>query len=327
MNQPILCDLKPTLIDFRAEVLNGLSLSQKQFPPQFFFHDKYGSDLFTKICELEEYYITRTEIDILQKNSKDISEVIGKNCLLIEYGSGSIKKVHPLIETLDSPVSYIPIDIAKEHLFSYAELTSSKYSNLNVIAIAADYTQDFTLPYEKLPNPERIKNKVILFAGSTIGNLERSQAITLLQRSAKLLEGKGGMLIGVDLKKDPSILHAAYNDSEGLTAKFNLNVLRNINRELESNFDLDNFYHHAPYNPVIGRIELHLISKKYQAVTVAGQDFFFREGESIHSENSHKYSIEDFRELSEEAGFKLKATWTDSKKLFSVNYLELVSDS
>ncbi|MDJ1177499.1 L-histidine N(alpha)-methyltransferase [Roseofilum sp. BLCC_M91] len=325
MNQLFFCDLQPTLIDFRHEVLKGLSLPQKAFPPQFFFHDKYGSDLFTKICKLEEYYITRTEIDILQQNSQEIADVIGKNALLIEYGSGSIEKVHPLIETLESPIAYVPIDIAKEHLFSYAEFTSSKYPQLNIIAVAADYTQEFQLPMDKMPPGEQMKNKVILFAGSTLGNLERSQAIALLQKSAQLLEGQGGMLIGVDLKKDPTLLHAAYNDSQGLTAQFNLNILTNINRELQGNFDIDQFYHHAPYNPVLGRIELHLISKTSQVVTVAGQEFTFREGESIHSENSHKYSIEDLQELSEAAGFKLKQTWTDSQKLFSVNYLDLVS--
>jgi len=325
MNQVLFCDLQPTLMDFRHEVLKGLSCPQKQFPPQFFFHDKYGSDLFTQICKLEEYYITRTEIDILQNNSPEIAAAIGKNALLIEYGSGSIEKVHPLIEKLDSLIAYIPIDIAKEHLFSYAELTSSKYPELNIIALAADYTQDFKLPIDKLPADRQIGNKVILFAGSTLGNLERSQAIALLQKSAQLLEGQGAMLIGVDLKKDPTLLHAAYNDSQGLTAQFNLNILTNINRELEGNFDIDQFYHHAPYNPVLGRIELHLISKKSQVVTVAGQEFNFREGESIHSENSHKYSIEDLRELSEAAGFKLKQTWTDSQKLFSVHYLELVN--
>ncbi|MBT9314305.1 L-histidine N(alpha)-methyltransferase [Leptothoe spongobia] len=325
MNQPILCDLQPTLIDFRHEVLSGLSLSQKQFPPQFFFHDKYGSDLFTQICKLEEYYITRTEIDILQKNSQEIAAVLGKSCLLIEYGSGSIEKVHPLIEALDSPAAYIPIDIAREHLFTYAELTTSKYPELNVIAVAADYTQkEFRLPNEKLSNLANIENKVILFAGSTLGNLNRIEAIALLRKSAALIEGKGAMLIGIDLKKDPTVLHAAYNDSQGLTAQFNLNILSNINRELDADFDLDNFYHYAPYNPVLGRIELHLISKLSQIVTVSGQQFTFREGESIHSENSHKYSIEDIQELSAEAGFMLKETWVDDHKLFSVNYLELV---
>ena len=242
---------------------------------------------------------------------------------MIEYGSGSIDKVHPLIDVLDSPSAYVPIDIAKEHLFDYAELTSSKYPELNVIALAADYTQGLKLPDDKLPDEKDVKNKVILFAGSTIGNLDRSQAIALLKKSANLLNGQGSMLIGVDLKKDPTILHAAYNDSKGLTEKFNLNILNNINRELNADFNLDNFYHYAPYNPTIGRIELHLISKKSQVVTVLGEKFTFREGESIHSENSHKYSTEDLRELAESAGFKLRKTWIDENNLFSVNYLEI----
>lgn len=323
MQKLSLCDLKPTLINFREQVLSGLSLPRKEFPPQFFFHDKLGSDIFNQICQLEEYYITRTEIDILQKNSKEIAAIIDEKCLLIEYGSGSIDKVYPLINALDSPSAYVPIDIAKEHLFDYAELTSSKYPELNVIALAADYTQGLKLPDDKIPDDKDIKNKVILFAGSTIGNLERPQAIALLKKSANLLNGQGSMLIGVDLKKDPTILHAAYNDSQGLTAKFNLNILSNINRELNADFNLDNFYHYAPYNPTIGRIELHLISKKSQVVTVLGEKFTFREGESIHSENSHKYSIEDLRELAESAGFKLRKTWIDENSLFSVNYLEI----
>ncbi|MGD1913137.1 MAG: L-histidine N(alpha)-methyltransferase [Rivularia sp. (in: cyanobacteria)] len=323
MQKLSLCDLKPTLINFREQVLSGLSLPRKEFPPQFFFHDKLGSDIFNQICKLEEYYITRTEIDILQKNSKEIAAIIDEKCLLIEYGSGSIDKVHPLIDVLDSPSAYVPIDIAKEHLFDYAELTSSKYPELNVIALAADYTQGLKLPDDKLPDEKDVKNKVILFAGSTIGNLDRSQAIALLKKSANLLNGQGSMLIGVDLKKDPTILHAAYNDSKGLTEKFNLNILNNINRELNADFNLDYFYHYAPYNPTIGRIELHLISKKSQVVTVLGEKFTFREGESIHSENSHKYSTEDLRELAESAGFKLRKTWIDENNLFSVNYLEI----
>ena len=316
-------DLEPSLIDFRDHVFHGLSLPQKKFPPQFFFHDKKGSDIFRKICQLEEYYITRTEIDILRKNSKEIASIIGEKCLLIEYGSGSIEKVHPLIDTLDSPTAYIPIDIAKEHLFSYAELTSCKYPNLNVIAVVADYTQELELLNCKLLDSKEIKNKVILFAGSTIGNLDRAQAIALLKKSADLLNGQGAMLIGVDLKKDPIIMHAAYNDSQGLTAKFNLNILDNINRELNADFNLDNFYHYAPYNPTLGRIELHLISKKTQVVTISGERFTFKEGESIHSENSHKYSKEDFREIAQAAGFKLKKTWIDDNNLFSIHYLEL----
>lgn len=316
-------DLKPTLMNFSDRVLHGLSLPRKEFPPQFFFYDKKGSDIFKQICQLDEYYITRTEIEILQQNSQEIATIIGENCLLIEYGSGSIEKVYPVIDSLESPAGYIPIDIAKEHLFDYAEFTSSKYSDLDIIAIVADYTQELKLPDEKLLNDKDIKNKVILFAGSTIGNLLYSEAVALLKKSANLLNGKGGMLIGVDLKKDPNILHAAYNDSQGLTAKFNLNILDNINREINANFNLDDFYHYAPYNPTIGRIELHLVSKKSQTVKVSGEEFSFKEGESIHSENSHKYSIVDFGELALQAGFKLKKSWIDKNNLFSVNYLEL----
>ena len=318
-------DLKPTLINFGDEVLKGLSLPRKEFPPQFFFHDKKGSDIFTQICELDEYYVTKTEIDILTKNSKEITSIMGKNCLLIEYGSGSIKKVYPIIDALDTPVAYIPIDIAKEHLYSYGELTSAKYPNLDIMAVVADYTQELKLPDYSNINDKDIKNKVILFAGSTIGNLSHDDVIVLLKKSANLLEGKGGMLIGVDLKKEPKLLHAAYNDSQGLTEQFNWNILENINRELDGDFNIDNFYHYAPYNPTIGRIEMHLVSKKDQVVTVSGKQFSFKEGESIHSENSHKYSVEDFRLLAQKAGFNLKKTWIDENKLFSLHYIEIAN--
>lgn len=324
-NNLVYKDLNPTLLNFKEEVLRGLSLSRKVFPPQFFFNNKRGSDIFTKICQLEEYYITRTEVDILTRNRKMIAEIIGKDCLLIEYGSGSIDKVYPLIDALETPHTYIPIDIAKEHLLSYGELTNLRYPALDVVAIAADFTKDnFSLPAEYQTGVNKaIKNKVILFAGSTIGNFTYKEAVALLKQSARLLNGQGGMLIGVDLKKDPNLLHAAYNDREGLTADFNLNILEDINEELGADFDTEGFYHYAPYNPTIGRIELHLVSKKAQTVTIDGQQFSFKEGESIHTENSHKYSVADFRQLAQEAGFELAHTWIDEQQLFSVHYIKL----
>ncbi len=320
MTNPTFLDLHPTFLNFREEVIKGLSQSPKGLPAQFLFHDQKGSDLFNRICETEDYYVTRTEISILQQNSQEIADYIGHNCLLIEYGSGSINKVYDLINSLTTPSAYMPIDIARDHLLSYAETTSNLYPDLKVVAVTADYTQSLELPEYLDP----IENKLILFAGSTIGNLVRSQAIDLLQKSASLLNHRGHMLIGVDLKKDPNILHAAYNDREGWTAQFNLNVLTAINQELEGNFDVESFCHYAPYNPGLGRVEMHLISCKSQVVTLAGQDFHFREGESIHTENSHKYSIDDFKDLAQTAGFGVEKYWVDPKQFFGVFYLKIM---
>lgn len=312
-------ELKPTLLDFHAEVIKGLSGSPKTFLPQFLFHDEKGSDLFNQICQTQEYYVTRTEVGILKDNQAEIVTLMGKDCLLIEYGSGSVEKVYTLLNTPASVLAYAPVDIARDHLTTYIEKTSLVYPNLKVAGIHADFTQNWEIP-ELLST---IDNKVVLFLGGTIGNLNRQQAIQLLQNTITRLKGKGSLLVGVDLKKDPAILHAAYNDAQGITADFNLNILTNINRELNANFDLNKFYHYAPYNPILERIEMHLISTCAQTVTVMGQDFCFREGEPIHTENSHKYSIADFLELTHAAGFTLKKTWMDPDQLFSVHLLTL----
>lgn len=310
-------ELTPTLLNFRDEVLKGLAQTPKRFLPQFLFHDPQGSDLFNQICELPEYYVTRTEMQILKTYGEEITAFMGSDYLLMEYGSGGIEKVYYLLNAQNAPKLYAPIDIAQDHLQTYVEKTRQAYPHIQVTGIHGDFTQVFTLPDPLLAIP----NKVILFAGGTIGNLDRSQAVTLLQQSAQLLNHQGHMLIGVDLKKDPVLLHAAYNDSRGITKEFNLNILRTINRELNANFDLDRFYHYAPYNPNLGRIEMHLVSTCAQTVTVSGQEFYFREGETIHTENSHKYSVADFKDVATAAGFTLEKTWTDPDQLFSVHWL------
>lgn len=319
MNSPVLIDLHPTLLDFEQEVLRGLAQTPKTFPPQFLFHDAKGSDLFNQICATEEYYVTRTEIDLLHTYAADIAQLIGQDALLIEYGSGSVEKVYPLLNALGSLAAYAPIDIAQDHLSSYVMKTAAAYPHVPIAGIRGDFTGHLELPDEL----QAIENKVILFTGSTIGNFDREQAIKLLQQSAQLLHHQGHMLIGVDLKKDPNRLHCAYNDSLQITAAFNYNILANINRELDANFDPDQFYHYAPYNPFLGRIEMHLISKCPQWVTVAGQEFFFRAGETLHTENSHKYSIEDFKALVMAAGLTLEQTWIDPGSLFSLHWVNL----
>ena len=316
MNNLTFHDHHPTLINFEYEVLKGLSLPQKKFPPQFFYHDQKGSDLFNQICQLDEYYVTRTEIKILQDNIQEIVDYIGENSLLIEYGSGSVEKAYLLLDSLKSPYGYMPIDIAKIHLLDYIKVTAQRYPHLKIIGVIADYTNTIVI----LDEVKDFDNPVIFFAGSTIGNLDYSEAIVLLQQSANLLQGRGGLLIGVDLKKDPNILHAAYNDQKGITAQFNFHVLENINKELNGNFDLNTFNHYAFYNPYYGRIEMHLMSKIYQNIQVQNQSFHFKAGETIHTENSYKYSQEDFQELAKKGGFEIKKVWADVDKLFALFY-------
>ncbi len=313
-------DYQPSRLDLRETVIKGLSRPRKQLPPLLFYCNEYGSDLFNQICDLPEYYPTRTEIRILEENKEEIAQFLGDRILLVEYGSGSGKKVYPLLNSLSDPVAYMPIDISKEHLFSYSELTSQKYPHLETIAVVADYTRDLDLPECQNQTPSK---KAIYFAGSTIGNLENHEAIDLLKKSAQRVGKGGGMLIGTDLKKEPRILHSAYNDAAGVTAKFNLNMLTIINSQLGADFNLDRFYHYAFYNPIRGRIEMHLISACPQVVTIDNYQFAFEEGESIHTENSHKYGEEEFRELAEAAGFTLEKTWTDPDRLFGVRYLSL----
>jgi dimethylhistidine N-methyltransferase len=316
MKNLIFHNYHPTLINFEKEVLKGLSLSQKKFPAQFFYHDQKGSDLFNQICQLEEYYLTRTEVQILEKNMAEIADFIGENSLLIEYGSGSVEKAYLLLDSLKSPYGYMPIDIAKIHLLDYIKVTAQRYPQLPIIGLVADYTNELEIP-EEVKNAD---NPVIFFAGSTIGNLDYPEAIALLQKSAHLLQGKGGLLIGVDLKKDPHILHAAYNDQKGITAQFNLHVLENINQELDANFELSNFKHYAFYNPYYGRIEMHLFSTISQDIKVKNQIFHFQAGETIHTENSYKYSQEDFQQLAQKGGFEVQKIWTDSEELFALFY-------
>jgi len=312
-------DFHPRTADFRAEVLSGLSQVSKQLSPKFFY-DRRGSELFDAITELPEYYPTRTEIGILRQHGDTIADLLGKHCLLLELGSGSSKKIRLLLDAL-KPAVYMPVDISREHLLGSAEALVADYPALEVHAVCADYTADFDLPCR--PDP---LSRVVFFPGSSIGNFEPSGAVDLLRRLAYHLEEGGRMLIGVDLKKDAELLRAAYNDSRQLTAAFNLNMLHRINRELDADFDVQAFSHHALYNEREGRVEMHLVSNAAQAVAVAGQRFEFSAGETIHTENSYKYSIEEFRTLAKSAGFVPEKVWTDDDKLFSVHCLRCIYD-
>ncbi len=309
-------DFQPKLANFHDEVIRGLSQPQKGIAPKFFY-DKRGSELFDRICEVEEYYPTRTEVSLLQQYSSDIAQLVGENALLIEYGSGNSSKVRILLDAFTKPAAYMPIDISKEHMIQATEDLAQSYPNLDIVAVCADYTQDFSLP------ATQARKRFIFFPGSTIGNLEPASAVNLLQKACQKLTSGDAMLVGADLKKDPKRLEAAYNDSEGVTAAFNLNLLERINRELQGNFDLNSFKHYAFYNPEFGRIEMHLKSLKDQKVQIGDREFSFAEGETIHTESSYKYSQEEFQELAQKAGFLPTQVWMDSEQLFSLYYLSV----
>ncbi|MFP5385506.1 MAG: L-histidine N(alpha)-methyltransferase [Bacteriovoracia bacterium] len=313
-----LVDFEPKTGNILKEVLAGLSKSQKTIHPKFLY-DKKGSEFFEKICSLEEYYPTRSELQILKKNAKEISKIIGPEALVIEPGSGSGEKVRFLLPHLQYPVGYVPVEISKEALIQMTEELQEEYPWLHVLPVCADFTQDLELP---LTIEFRKGKKVLFFPGSTIGNLHPDEAILFLKRYGKMLNSGGGLLIGVDVKKDKRIIERAYNDSAGITAAFNLNLLERLNREVSASFDIKSFEHEAFYNEELGRVEMHLKSKIPQLVRVNQTVFRFHEGETIHTESSYKYSVEEFCELCAKAKFKIRKFWQDPEKLFCVYYFE-----
>jgi dimethylhistidine N-methyltransferase len=300
---------------FRTAVLSGLSRPVKQIPSKFFY-DAEGSRLFEKICTLDEYYPTRAETEILTDRADEIAALLPEGMVLLEFGSGASLKVRLLLDALDRPRCYVPIDISREHLLAAANSLSRDYRTIPVSPVYADFTRPFRLP-DAVPAGPRLG----FFPGSTIGNFHPPEATHILARFAERLGPGGWLLIGVDLKKDHHILHAAYNDVAGVTAAFNLNLLTRINRELDGSFDLDGFRHRAVYNTDAGRIEMYLMSRHTQVASVAGRTFRFRAGESIHTENSYKYSLPEFSRLAVSAGYRPAAVWCDSAGLFSVHLL------
>jgi L-histidine Nalpha-methyltransferase len=309
-------DLAPGEDSFRDAVLAGLSNSPKSLPCKFFY-DQRGSALFEAICEVPEYYLTRTELGILETHAGDIAGRIGPNCRLIELGSGASRKVRLLLEALETPLAYIPVDISRGFLRDAAARIAADFPELDVIAVCADYSRPFALP--KISGPAG--KTVGFFPGSTIGNFEPEAVVAFLAHCAKLLGPGAEMLIGADVKKDKAILDAAYNDAEGLNAAFNLNLLHRIANELDSDIAIDDFAHVAFYNPDEGRVELYIKSLKDQSAVIAGRRFSFAAGEMIHTENSYKYAISEFRALAARAGFKALDTWSDADGKFSVHYL------
>ncbi len=313
-----LLDFEPAADDVRAEVLAGLNQSPKSLPCKLFY-DERGSQLFDAICNLPEYYPTRTELAIMRDHADEMADAIGPRPLLVEYGSGSSLKTRLLLHRLQRPAGYVPIDISRAHLMHAARGLATRFPHIPIRPVCADYTRPFFLPRFDEERPART---IAYFPGSTIGNFEPEEALAFL-RSVRATCGRdSGLLIGVDLKKAPAVLHAAYNDAAGVTAAFNLNLLRRINRDIGSSFDLNAFDHYAFYNPLIGRMEMHLISSRAQTVNLGdGATAHFDEGESIHTENCHKYTLDSFASLAAEAGYERESVWTDARGRFSVQYL------
>ena len=309
-------DEHPKPVDFYAEVIHGLQSKPKLIPPKFFY-DEAGSKLFDAICEVPEYYPTRTEMALLYEHADEIAALIGKECLLIEPGSGSSQKVRLLLDALQ-PAAYMPMDISRAHLLNAAQQLSEDYPWLEVHATCVDFTTEMKLRF----CPPSI-HKVAFFPGSSIGNFEPADAIGFLRNMANMVGSGGGLLIGVDLKKDHNILNAAYNDAQGVTAEFNLNLLTRINNELDGRFNIDAFKHKAFYNPLMGRIEMHISSRENQIIAVGDEAVNFNEAETIHTESSYKYTVEEFSGLAQVAGFELVTVWTDVDDLFSLHYYQV----
>ena len=310
-----LTDLAPPALSLRDEVLAGLARRQKTIPPKFFY-DARGCELFDAICELPEYYPTRTELAIMRAHAGEMAVALGAGCVLIEIGCGNSEKTRLLLEQL-SPAAFVPVDIAAEQLAASCGALAQAFPGLCIYPVRADFALPVTLP-PALAAAER-QRRVLYFPGSTIGNFTREETAAFLQHWKPLLGADGALLIGVDLKKDPALLDAAYNDAAGVTAAFNLNLLVRFNRELAADFDLDAFRHRAFYDATLGRIEMHLESTRAQTVTVAGRRFAFAAGETIHTEISCKYSLEEFAALGCAAGYAPLRAWTDPAALFAVH--------
>jgi len=311
-------DQHPKIEDFRADIIQGLSAKASYISPKYFY-DEIGSRLFEGICGTPEYYPTRTEVGIIRGKINEIVDVLGKNCLLIEPGSGDSYKVRLLLDALQ-PIAYLPIDISKHYLQAEAKKLAAEFTWLNVHAICADFTASLELPYQV-----EHTNKVAFFPGSTIGNFAPEQAVQVLQEIKNMVGKNGGLLIGVDLHKEAAILNAAYNDKQTFTERFNKNLLLRINRELAANFYLEQFRHLAFYNEQQQRIEMHLVSMQKQEVVIDDKKFQFEKEQSILTEYSHKYTVESFQQLAKRAGFESVKTWLDKDRLFSVFYLQVIS--
>lgn len=301
------------------QVLTGLRSTPKRLSPAYLY-DQRGSQLFEAICELPEYYLTRTETGILARYAAQMAECIGERALLLEPGSGSSRKTRLLLDALPDLAAYVPVDISRTHLLEAARALQAAYPRLEVLPVCADFTQGFTVPPTRQP-PSRV---VVFFPGSTLGNFAAAEAVRLLGLMRRAAGAGGGLLIGIDLAKDPAILERAYNDAAGVTAEFNLNLLVRLNRELAADFDAGAFHHEAVWLPAESRIEMHLVSARRQTVHLAGESVEFAAGEPLVTEHCHKYSAESFASQARTAGWTPRRSWRDPRGYFSVQYLETV---
>lgn len=318
-NLGTVADFSPDDEVMLKDVLHGLALAEKSIP-SLYFYDQRGSELFDAITEQPEYYPTRTEIGILERHGAEMATALGPGVRLIELGSGSALKTELLLAHLEGVAAYVPVEISREHLEAAAARIAADFPGLEVLPVTADFTEPFALPE---PTRRRVERNVAFFPGSTIGNFPRDMAADLLAATCREVGPGGAMLIGVDLVKDRAVLERAYNDAAGVTAAFNLNLLVRLNRELGADFDVGAFRHLAVWDEAAARIEMRLVSSREQRVRVAGRQFDFAAGEALVTEYSHKYTLQAFRALAEDAGFAVAQTWTDAAGLFSVQLLEV----
>jgi dimethylhistidine N-methyltransferase len=301
---------------FLEDVLAGLRRPRKRLSCRFFY-DERGSRLFDEICRLDEYYLTRTETAIMEQYAHEMADQIDNGVRLVEFGSGSSIKTRFLLDRLSEPVAYVPVDISRKHLYRTAKGLAKDYPHLEVLPVCADFRREFVIPEPKRP----ATHTAVYFPGSTIGNYLPHEASEILTHTAALTGNGGGLLIGIDLKKDAEILERAYDDAQGVTAEFNLNLLRRMQQELDAELNEEAFEHYSFYNPDAGRVEIYIRSLEEQSIRVAGEVFPFREGELIHTEYSHKYTVEQFAVIAKEAGLTLRKSWTDSNNYFAVLHL------
>ena len=310
-------DLHPKLGDLREEAIEGLRSSEKTLPCKYFY-DTLGARLFEAITELPEYYPTRTEIGIMSRAVHEMADSIGPHATLVEFGSGVGVKTQKLLDALVDPSGCVLIDISREALEASAHQLADRYDDMEVIAVCADYTQPLRLPRPHRPSART----VAFFPGSTIGNFTHDEAVSFLERVADLVGQGGGLLVGIDRKKPTQVIEDAYNDSLGVTAAFNLNILRRVN-QAGADFDLGTFRHHAPYLEQEGRIEMRLVSEVDQSIRIGGAEVALSAGEHIVTEHSHKYDLQQFEEMARTAGFRLTKQWSDEQDWFSVCFLEV----
>ncbi len=308
-----------TTAAFLLDAVEGLTRTPKRLPSKYFY-DRRGSELFERICELDEYYLTRTELLILRRHATDMADAIGPGALVIEPGSGNSHKARLLLEHLRDPVGYVPVDISREHMTRWVAQLAADFPWLYIVPTVADFCADFAVP--PVPGTRR---RVVYFPGSTIGNFTPDEAAAWLARMAGIAGAGGGLLIGVDLKKDVATLEAAYNDRAGVTRAFNLNLLSRLKSDLGADVRPDRFEHRAFYNADEGRIEMHLVSTERQTIRLDHTVIELKPGETIHTENSYKYDLEQFAAIAARSGWRRVACWTDDQELFSVQYYEAIS--